>query len=84
MILLQAFMNPLGIALGWSVSGSGPLIVGIFESISAGTFLYIATVEVIVEEFAIAKYKVTKFLLYLVAIGFVSSIWYIEQATGGD
>lgn len=77
-------MNPVGIATGWAISNSGPLIVGIFESISAGTFLYIATVEVIVEEFAISHYKITKFLFYLLAIGFVSSLWYIEQATGGD
>lgn len=77
-------MNPIGIGIGWVISDSGPLITGTFESISAGTFLYIATVEVIVEEFAISHYKVTKFILYLVAIAFVCSIWFIEQATGGD
>ena len=71
-------MNPIGIGLGWVLSNSGPLIVGIFESISAGTFLYIATVEVIVEEFAVPNYKFTKFLLYLLAVAFVCSIWFIE------
>lgn len=71
-------MNPIGIAIGWSVSASGPLVVGIFESISIGTFLYIATVEVIVEEFSISRYRYTKFLFYLIAVGFVCSFWYIE------
>ena len=58
-------MNPSGIGIGWAVCKSGPVLVGTFESISAGTFLYIATVEVIVEEFAIAKYKISKFLFFL-------------------
>ena len=71
-------MNPVGIAIGWGVSSSGPLLVGSFESISAGTFLYMATVEVIVEEFSISKYKKMKFLLYLIACGFVCSLWFIE------
>ena len=71
-------MNPIGIGLGWSLSNSSKLVVGTFESISAGTFLYIATVEVIVEEFAIPKYKWTKFLFYIFACLFVCSLWYIE------
>lgn len=57
MIILQAIMNPIGIGLGWIISGTSFLLTGTFTSISAGTFLYIATVEVIVEEFAIPKYK---------------------------
>jgi hypothetical protein len=45
MIFIQAgyfpiilVMNPLGIMIGWIVSSSGPLVVGIFTSISAGFF----------------------------------------------
>lgn len=41
-------MNPIGIGIGWLLSDQGYLITGIFESISAGTFVYIATIEVIV------------------------------------
>lgn len=48
MILIQAFMNPMGIGLGWVLSESGPLVTGIFYSISAGTFIYISTIEIIV------------------------------------
>lgn len=43
-----------------------------------GTFLYIATIEVITEEFSIARYKVLKFLLFLVAVAFTSSLFFIE------
>ncbi|EAS07205.1 metal cation transporter, ZIP family protein (macronuclear) [Tetrahymena thermophila SB210] len=84
MIALQGMMNPFGIGLGWALSDAGDLVSGILVSISAGTFLYIATVEVIVEEFNLERYKIIKFLLFLVAIGFISSLWAVEQATGAS
>lgn len=83
MIFIQAWMNPLGIGVGWLLADSSLVVTGIFKSISAGTFIYIATVEVIVEEFSISRYKKTKFLLFLIALGFVSSLWFIEQIFGG-
>ena len=42
-------MNPLGIGIGWFFSGKSNLAAGILTSISVGTFLYIATIEVITE-----------------------------------
>lgn len=57
MIMIQAIMNPIGIGIGWALSDAGPLVSGIFVSVSAGTFVYIATVEVIVEEFSVNRYK---------------------------
>ena len=74
-------MTPIGIAIGWLVSHAGALLVGIFQCISAGTFLYIATVEVIVEEFAVSRYRFTKYLCYLSSIVFVCGLWFIEQVT---
>lgn len=41
-------MNPIGIGIGLILSSSGPLMTGIFYSISAGTFIYISSVEMIV------------------------------------
>lgn len=76
-------MNPIGVAIGWALSDQGNLVTGIFMSISAGTFVYIATLEVLVEEFNVKRYKIVKFLFFLLAIGFVSSLFFIEQATGG-
>lgn len=72
-------MNPLGISIGWILSSNRVIIVSIFYAISAGTFLYISTIEVIVEEFNVARYKLFKFLAFLIAIGFISSIWFLEQ-----
>jgi len=39
MIAIQAIMNPMGIILGWILSGQGSLITGIFQAISAGKSL---------------------------------------------
>ena len=48
-----------------------------------GTFLYIATGEIITNEFNVSKYKWAKFMFFLLAIGFVSSLYFIEELTGG-
>jgi zinc transporter 1/2/3 len=69
--------------IGWILSTQGDLVTSIFQAISAGTFLYIATLEVLVHEFSTVRHIGAKYALYLVSIGFVSSIWYLEQITGG-
>jgi len=85
MIAIQAVMNPLGIFVGWILSGKGYVITGIFQSISAGTFLYIAAGEVIVNEFNLKRHRFLKFVLFCVALAFVTSLYFIEQLTeGGD
>lgn len=50
------------------------------EMETIGTFLYIATGEVIVEEFSISRYKIAKFLIFLAAIGLVCATWFVEHA----
>ena len=39
MILINSFMSPLGIGIGWGLSNSGPLVTAIFVSLSAGILL---------------------------------------------
>jgi zinc transporter 1/2/3 len=78
MIFIQALMNPIGVGIGWILSDSGSLVVGIFMSISAGTFLYIATLEVIIEEFSDKRFRFEKFAFFLVSIGFVCGLWFLE------
>ncbi|CAK66732.1 unnamed protein product (macronuclear) [Paramecium tetraurelia] len=84
MIMIQAIMNPVGIGIGWIMADKGPLYTGIFVSISVGTFIYISTMETLTEEFSISQYKWEKYIIFLVAIAFVSSLWFIEQAVGGE
>jgi len=81
MIGIQAIMNPLGILIGWLLSNQGDVVTGVFQSISAGTFLYIACGEVIVNEFNLKRYRIFKFFLFCVAIGFVTLLFFIEQWT---
>ncbi len=78
MICIQAIMNPIGIGIGWAISGQGMLIQGIFDSVSVGTFLYIATMEVLVEEFNLQRYKWIKYLFFVCGIGFVCGLFIIE------
>ncbi|EAR98829.1 metal cation transporter, ZIP family protein (macronuclear) [Tetrahymena thermophila SB210] len=81
MVIIQSTMNPLGICIGWGLSGNGYLINGILMSISAGTFIYIATQEIIAQEFNKNRYQVCKFFFFLIGVGFISSLYFIEQAT---
>ncbi|KAL4462641.1 hypothetical protein ABPG74_000471 [Tetrahymena malaccensis] len=83
MVAIQAAMNPMGIGIGWALSDAGDLTSGILMSISAGTFIYIATQEVIAQEFSKNRYQIVKFLFFLVGVGFISSLFFVEQATGG-
>ena len=57
-ILMVTFTlaSPIGIFIGIGLESFGlPILVGIFLSICAGTFLYISCSEVIIEEFAVKK-----------------------------
>ena len=70
-MLFLSIMSPLGQILGMILSTLDDKVQGVFMAISAGTFIYIATAEIIVEEFSIAKLKYWKFLTYLGGITFI-------------
>lgn len=65
MIVIFSLFSPSGIIIGILFSSAGYLIEGILLSVSGGTFLYVSASEVIVEEFAITKYKYKKYAFYL-------------------
>jgi zinc transporter 1/2/3 len=73
LLALFSAATPFGILLGISISkAANEAVQGVFFSITVGTFLYIAASEVIVEEFAITRYKYTKFGSFLVGIVTIS------------
>jgi zinc transporter 1/2/3 len=87
LILLFAFFTPIGIVAGIFISSSSKLVEGIFLALSTGTFLYVAASEVIVEEFAVTKYKYQKFILYLlggILIGFLAVLEHMGEDDGHD
>jgi len=70
-------MTPLGIVIGMMMRHRGVYAEPIIKCLSAGSFLFMATNEVIVEEFKIKKNKNIKFLLFLVSI--VSMTWIMSN-----
>lgn len=63
-ILLFSLFTPVGIAVGY-FAADYQLAKGILLSISTGTFIYVSCSVVIVEEFAITRYKYSKYLCFL-------------------
>ncbi|MFC2094820.1 ZIP family transporter [Candidatus Bipolaricaulota bacterium] len=81
-LLLFAMMTPLGIGLGQFVSsriqGETSMVVsGIINAIAAGTFLYVAIVDILHEEFESRDRRWEKFALLLGGLAFMAvlSIW---------
>ena len=65
MILLFTLFSPIGITIGMFFTEAGFLMKGIMLSLSAGTFIYVAASEVLVEEFDISKSKNLKYFCYI-------------------
>ena len=78
MLTIFTFFTPVGILIGMYFSKSGFLIEGIMLSISSGTFLYVSTSEVIVEEFSSKGSKHIKFWCYLIG-GFLPVLLFVLE-----
>ena len=64
--------------LGIALAGLDDIYEIIFNSIAAGTFLYIATSEIIVEEFSIPGNRYWKLFAFLVGAAIITSLFFIE------
>lgn len=69
-LAIFSFASPLGIAIGIIMTDQSPIIQSVFIGLSAGTFIYIAASEIIVEEFSVSLYKLRKYAAFLIGIGF--------------
>ena len=78
MLVIFSFFTPVGILIGMYFSKSGFLIEGIMLSISSGTFIYVSTSEVIVEEFSSKGSKHIKFWCYLTG-GFLPVLLFVLE-----
>lgn len=81
-ILLFSVMTPLGIVLGSLLSrglgsSTGQVVEGVFDSLAAGTFLYIAVLDIIEEEFSIPGNELLKFISIIAGLGLMSllALW---------
>jgi zinc transporter 1/2/3 len=71
-ISIFTLATPLGIASSMLMIGCFESVEGVVLSLSAGTFLYIALSEIVVEEFSVSRHKYTKFLCFVGGVGLVS------------
>ena len=80
LLFFFSIFTPLGVLIGWAVGDDSPLTEMVFTCLAAGTFLYIACSEVIIEEFSSPKNKWIKLVFYLIGMGIIASIKFIEPA----
>lgn len=50
----------------------------IFSSIAAGSFVYIACSEVVVEEFSIPGNRYWKLFFFILGASIITSLWFLE------
>jgi solute carrier family 39 (zinc transporter), member 1/2/3 len=73
-----AVATPLGVIIGMLILGAGDLMEIIFSSLAAGTFVYIACSEVIVEEFSVPGHRYWKLLAFLLGCSIITSLLFLE------
>ena len=73
LLVVFSLFTPLGITLGILLGDSPPIVEIIFSCLAAGTFVYIACSEVIIEEFSMPDNKYLKLLFFI--LGIASIAW---------
>lgn len=79
LILLFSFATPLGVFIGMLVANAGDIYEVIFNSVAAGTFLYIACSEVIIEEFSVPGARYWKLLAYILGAMTITLLWFLDS-----
>jgi len=82
LILMFSLFTPIGILIGMILTSTNVLVEAVFLSLSGGTFLYVSTTEIIVEEFSITKHKYSKFLAFMIGAIFVGLLALWETLSG--
>lgn len=70
--------TPLGIGLGLAISTANNMMEIVFNSFAAGTFIYIAASEVVVEEFSLTGNRWLKLCFFGIGASVITSMWFIE------
>lgn len=76
--------TPFGILFGIAFSHSNGLVQSTMMGVSAGTFIYISSAEIIVEEFTVGGHKKAKYFFYLLGFALMCSVYFIEKGLGAD
>lgn len=78
LVFLFSLATPIGVGLGIAVSNAGDIYEIIFSSIAAGSFVYIACSEVVVEEFSIPGNRYWKLLAFLLGATVITCLWFLD------
>ncbi len=81
-VLLFSCMTPMGILFGSGIaelfsSHTGRVLEGVFDSLAAGTFLYVSVLDIIEEEFSIPGNEWIKFAAVICGLGLMAALAYI-------
>ena len=79
LILTFSLATPLGMAIGMIAANGGDLVNVVCSSLAAGSFLYIACSEIIVEEFSLAGYRYLKLLAFLCGAMIITLLWFLDS-----
>ena len=79
LLVIFSLSTPIGVSIGMIVSGSSEITEIVFASLAAGTFVYIACSEVIVEEFSTPNYKWVKLLMFFLGGTIITCLHFIES-----
>lgn len=78
-IILFSFMTPLGLLIGASLTWlltetAGEIFEAVFDALAAGTFLYVASIEIIEEEFSQGQRRVAKFACVTLGLALMAAL----------
>ena len=77
LIFIFSAATPTGIVLGMILGKEGEIYTIIFSSLAAGTFLYIAASEIVVEEFTTPGNRWLKLLVFFLGATIITCLWFI-------
>ena len=78
LVFCFAIATPLGVTLGMILSDSSVLVQVVFTSFAAGSFVYIACSEVIINEFSVPGNRGWKLLAFMMGAALITCLFFIE------
>ena len=79
LVTVFACATPLGVGIGMILANADDIYEIIFSSIAAGSFVYIACTEVIVEEFSIPGNRYWKLLAFIFGAAIITCLFFVEK-----
>ena len=79
-MLLFSLASPVGICIGVGLSATGSeIVIGVFTSLAAGTFLYVGANEVVAEEFETHHHRKGKYAMMILGVGLIIGLSFTES-----